>query len=140
MSLCSYEDVVMKCSWVKSLKQADFMNRSVKNEGILLGACVVALVIAAFTRMPYFFYVLLRVLICTTAVYLSTKRYQERRTPWVWTFCAIALLFNPVFPVRMTRADWRVSNILVAVFLAGWTIYSSFLAANTIRTAKMKKM
>ena len=108
------------------------MNRSVKNEGILLGACVVALVVAALTHLPYFFYVLLRVLICTAAAYLSTKRYQECRTPWVWTFGVIALLFNPVFPVRMTRADWQVVNILVAVFLAGWAIYSMIRAARTI--------
>jgi len=125
MSLCSYEDVVMKCSWVKSLKQTDLMNRSVKNEGILLGACVVALVIAAFTRMPYFFYVLLRVLICTASAYFSAKRYKEHRTPWVWTFGAIALLFNPVFPVRMTRPDWQVINVVTAIFFTAWAVYST---------------
>jgi hypothetical protein len=113
-------------------KVADFMNRGVKSESILLGICTVALLFAAFTRFPYFFYVLLRVLICTASAYLSTKRYQERRTPWVWTFGAITLLFNPVFPVRMTRADWQVINILIAVFFAGWAVYSMIRAARAI--------
>ena len=121
-------------------QEADFMNRVVNNEVVLLGVCIVALLVAASAPWPYFVYVLLRVLICTASAYLSTKRYQERRTPWVWTFGAIALLFNPVFHVRMTRADWQVANVLVAVFLAGWTIYSIFLAANTIRTVKLRKM
>jgi drug/metabolite transporter (DMT)-like permease len=101
------------------------MNRSVKNEVFLLGACVVALVVAAFTHLPYFFYVLLRVLICAASAYLSTKRYQERRTPWVWIFGAIALLFNPVFPVRMTRPDWQVINVLTASFFTAWSVYST---------------
>jgi len=116
------------------------MNRGVKSESILLGICAVALLVAAFTRLPNFFYVLLRLLICTAAAYLSTKRYQERPAPWVWTFGAIALLFNPVFPVRTARTDWQVANILVSVFLAGWAVHSIFLAANTIRTAKLKIM
>ena len=116
------------------------MDRGIRNENILLGVCVFALVIAAFMHLPYFFYVLLRVLICTASAYLSTKRYKERRIPWVWTFGVIALLFNPVFPVRMTRADWQVVNILVAAFLAGWAIYSMIRAASTIRTAKLRKM
>jgi len=108
------------------------MSRSVKNEAILLGIFAVALLVAAFTRLPYFFYVLLRVLICTASAYLSTKRYQERQTPWVWTFGAIALLFNPVLPVHMTRADWQMINILIAVFFAGWAVYSMNRAARAI--------
>jgi uncharacterized membrane protein len=93
------------------------MIRDLNNEVVLLAVCVLALLVAASTHLPYFFYVLLRVLICTASAYFSTKRYQERRTLWVWTFGAIALLFNPVFPVRMTRADWRVVNILAAASL-----------------------
>ncbi|HEY6849283.1 MAG TPA: DUF6804 family protein [Terracidiphilus sp.] len=107
-------------------------SKRINNEYLLLGVCVAALLVAAFARWPYFIYVLLRVLICTAAAYLSTKRYQERRTPWVWTFGAIALLFNPVFPVRMTRSDWQVVNILAAVFLAGWAAYSMTQTAKTV--------
>lgn len=91
------------------------MDSGRKNESILLGACVCALLVAALGRWPYFVYVLLRVLICTASVYLSTKRYKEQQTLWVWTFFAIALLFNPVLPVRMTRQDWQVVNVLAAV-------------------------
>src|ERR1035437_8468906 len=114
-------------------QEADFMNRVVNNEVVLLGVCIVALLVAASAPWPYFVYVLLRVLICPASAYLSTKRYQERRTPWVWTFGAIALLFNPVFPVRMTRSDWQVVNILTAVFLAGWAAYSMTRTAKAVR-------
>jgi hypothetical protein len=108
-------------------------SKRINNEYLLLGVCVAALLVAASARWPYFVYVLLRVLICTASAYLSTKRYQERRTPWVWTFGAIALLFNPVFPVRMTRSDWQVVNILTAVFLAGWAAYSMTRTAKAVR-------
>jgi hypothetical protein len=101
------------------------MDREIKNERILLGACVGALLVAALARWPYFVYVLLRVLICTASVYLSSKRYKEHRTPSVWAFAAIALLFNPVLPVRMTRPDWQAINVLTAIFFIAWLVYST---------------
>ena len=100
------------------------MNRGVKSEIVLLGVCIVALLAAASVRWPYFVYVLLRILICTASAYLSTKRYKEHRTPWVWAFAAIALLFNPLVPVRMSRPDWRIVNVLNAIFFTAWAVYS----------------
>jgi hypothetical protein len=109
------------------------MKKRLDPELILLASCIVALLAAASTRWPYFVYVLLRVLICTASAYLGSKRYQERRTPWVWTFAAIALLFNPVFPVRITRPDWRVVNMLGAIFFAVCAVYSIIRAARANR-------
>jgi len=110
------------------------MGSGIKNENILLGVCVATLLGAALAHLPYFFYVLLRVLICTASAYLSAKRYQERRTPWVWTFGAIALLFNPVFPVRMTRPDWQVINLLTAIFFTAWAAHSAIQAVRFNRS------
>ena len=121
-------------------REKNVMYRRVNNEYVLLGVCVVGLLVAASARLPYFFYVLLRVLICTASAYLSAKRYKEHRTPWVWSFAAIALLFNPVFPVRMSRPDWQVVNILVAIFFTALAVYSIIHTARMIRAAGSKKM
>ncbi len=97
-------------------------------ELILAGICTLALLASATARWPYSFYVLLRVLICAASIYLSSKRYQEGQTLWIWIFAAVALLFNPVLSVRMARADWRVLDLLFAGFFAGWAAYSTILA------------
>jgi hypothetical protein len=39
---------------------------------------------------------------------------------WVWVFGAIAVLFNPVLPVRMARQDWQVVNVITAMFFISW--------------------
>jgi len=109
------------------------MKKRLDTELVLLASCIVALLVAASTRWPYFVYVLLRLLVCTASAYLSTKTYQERRTPWVWTFGAIALLFNPVFPVRLTRPGWQVINVLTAIFFTAWAVYS------TIHTVRINR-
>ena len=52
------------------------------------------------------------------------KRYTERKVFWTWVFGAIAVLFNPLVPIRMSRSDWQAINMIVALFFAAWIVYS----------------
>jgi hypothetical protein len=81
-------------------------------------AAIIFLLLAVIGGWPYFFYVLLRVVVCLTAVYLAVNAYELQRTTWVWLMGAVAVLFNPVMPVRMARGDWQVLDFLAAVLFA----------------------
>jgi hypothetical protein len=64
-----------------------------------------ALILAVFGRWHYAVYVILRMVVCTSAVYLTLLSKQTDRTIWLWVMAALAVLFNPIVPVRMSRAD-----------------------------------
>ena len=106
-------------------------NRQIPNEYILLGSCIAALMFAAAVRSPYFFYVLLRILICASSVFVARKQYAEKRPLWVWVFGAVGCPYNPVLPIRMSRHDWTVINILTAVFIASWIVLRVATEART---------
>ena len=89
--------------------------------------CVFFLVIAASSSWPYFFYTLLRILVALSSVFLCYKSHVEKRVTWTWVFGGVALLFNPLIPMRMARADWETVNLIAAaIFFCH--ILSSFIA------------
>jgi hypothetical protein len=73
------------------------------------------LITAALGRWPYAFYILLRLFVSVTAVYLAYKSAQGGKTAWAWIMGAIALAYNPILPLRMHRADWQVVNVVTCV-------------------------
>ena len=81
-------------------------------------ASIIFLVLAVFGRWPYFLYVLLRLAVSVSAVYLAVQAHELRKTGWVWVMSAAAVLFNPVIPVRMARSDWQLIDFLGAVLFA----------------------
>lgn len=83
---------------------------------VALGACIMALLLAAGSRWPYFAYVLLRFLVCAVSIRWCYRTYRQDRPFWAWMFGGAALLFNPLFPMRMARTDWAKLNYLTAAF------------------------
>jgi len=89
---------------------------------IVCGASVLLLLGAAFARWPYGYYTFLRLVVCGTAIYLAILAWGAGRSGWVIVLVLTALLFNPVFLVRMRRADWQPFDIGAAIVLgaASW--------------------
>jgi hypothetical protein len=85
------------------------------------------LLLAAFSHWPYAFYILLRVTVCAIGLYLAHNSFVAGRTLWVWIFGAVAVLFNPLVPMRMHRSDWSIVNIIAASIFIAW------LAASVVR-------
>ena len=99
------------------------MNDDVKIETVMLGTGALALFGAAVIDAPYFFYVLLRVFICLISAFLASKCYGGHRHPLAWALAAVALLFNPLVPVKMARSDWQVINVLTAILFIAFLVY-----------------
>ena len=83
----------------------------------------VCLLIAAEGRHAYGFYVVLRLAATVGAVYWAVRVYHAGPRGWLWAFVAVALLPNPVLPVRMHRADWQPIDLWLGVLLLGWAGY-----------------
>lgn len=92
-------------------------------EGIHAAVCGVVLIIAALSDWPYFMYVLLRLFICGSAIYLAIKLYSRHSVPLTWLFGAIGALFNPILPVKMSKADWETTNGIIAAVFIGFCLF-----------------
>lgn len=89
--------------------------------------CVFLLLAAAAMKWPYSFYVLLRIITCVSCVYMCSRVLAEKRaTIWAWVMGAIAFAYNPLFPLRMSRADWRLVNLVTCIPLGAWIVWMGF--------------
>jgi hypothetical protein len=89
------------------------------------------LLLAAGDHFPYGFYILLRFVVCGTALFFASEAYRRGRELWLWVLGALAVLFNPLVPVRMRRQDWELFDVLGAMLLtvAVWQLRRAGRAA-----------
>lgn len=81
------------------------------------------LIVAAEGQHAYGFYVVLRLAATVGAVYWAVRVYHAGPRGWLWAFAAVALLLNPIMPVRMHREDWQPIDLGLGVFLLVWSGY-----------------
>ncbi len=75
------------------------------------------LLFRALTRNPYGYYTLLRWLVCAVAAYGALTFLHVNKRGWVWTFSVVALLFNPIVPVRLDRQTWAAIDLGVGILM-----------------------
>ena len=78
-----------------------------------------ALLFLALLPLPYGFYVLLRLVVCGAATFLTYHEFQTcgRVSSWALALAAVALLFNPLVPLHLTREIWAPIDVLSGVLL-----------------------
>jgi hypothetical protein len=81
------------------------------------------LIVAAEGRYTYGFYVMLRLSAAVGAVYWAVRVYNAGPRGWLWAFLAVAVLLNPILPVRMHREDWQPIDLGLGVLLLAWSGY-----------------
>jgi DNA-binding LytR/AlgR family response regulator len=81
---------------------------------VVLGAAGV--LIAASGRHAYSYYSVLRWLACSAAVILAW-RGAVQGFKWAWALVPLAILFNPIAPIHLSRATWQILDIAAAVVM-----------------------
>ena len=82
----------------------------------------ILLIIAIFPIIEYKFYILLRWLVCFTAIFIAYFAYQEKKINWMWMMGIIAIVFNPIRPIHLNKGIWQVIDFFAAVIFVV-TIY-----------------
>jgi hypothetical protein len=79
------------------------------------------MLVLALGRWPYGYYMLLRVVVAATALLLAGLIYQQAKsfTLWLGLFLIVAIVFNPIVPLHLTRGVWSILNVLAAAIFAG---------------------
>jgi hypothetical protein len=92
------------------------------NRKIVLAPAFVssAMLYLAVVSWPYDFYVVLRWVVCASAIYLSYLAYSEyeNEKTWLFIFIPIALIFNPLIPLHLEKTSWVYIDVLAALFFA----------------------
>ena len=79
---------------------------------------VVALLLALFWRPSTSFQVMLGILICVSALLVVTQAVRAGKYIWALGFAAMAVLFNPVVPVGLSRSSFLwLDAICIVTFL-----------------------
>jgi len=85
---------------------------------------------AVFGQWPYSFYVSMRFVVCGSAAYLAVGAHRDKSHFWTWVMGAMALAFNPLVPVHMSRHDWRPFDA------GGAVVFAIYLIIHSLRGAK----
>ncbi|PKP61687.1 hypothetical protein CVT91_02310 [Candidatus Atribacteria bacterium HGW-Atribacteria-1] len=70
----------------------------------------------AIAEWPYGYYILLRWITCITSILVAFQAF-EKNIDWAKVvFIVIAILFNPLAPIYLSRSTWIPIDIITAIF------------------------
>ena len=82
---------------------------------LILSLIAATMLFGALAKLPYGYYQLLRIFTCGVAVYIAFMAYQWQKLWAVWLFGFIALLFNHVIPIHLSRDIWQTIDVICAL-------------------------
>jgi hypothetical protein len=79
------------------------------------------MLVAAIGRWPYGYYMLLRVVVFAAGLLIAGFIYQRTKsfTMWLGLFILVAVVFNPILPLHLTRGVWSILNVMTAIIFCG---------------------
>jgi hypothetical protein len=85
----------------------------------LPAAVAAVLLLVALGQHPYSYYTFLRWAVTIAAVVVASVAWRSERQWGTWPFVGVAILFNPLAPIYMTRQHWHPVDIICAIAFAG---------------------
>jgi hypothetical protein len=90
-------------------------------------AIVAVLLFIAVAPLPYGFYTFMRIIVCGCAGYMAYQGFSnEEKGMWPWILGFIAILFNPVATIHMTKEIWMAVDSITGIFFATLAYKSYF--------------
>ncbi|MDP3974813.1 MAG: hypothetical protein Q8P88_00805 [Candidatus Jorgensenbacteria bacterium] len=88
-----------------------------------------ALLIAAVVGIYQWDFLILRWAVFLTGIIFANLAYRSKQIPWLCTFVAVAVVFNPILPLSLNdMTTWRVVDA-ITLFLFGfffWRYYDRY--------------
>ncbi len=73
------------------------------------------LILAIPSGLPYGFYILLRWVISIASGIIMYNSYKLKLPVWTFVFGALVFLFNPIFPVYLSKSAWVLVDLVAAI-------------------------
>jgi hypothetical protein len=80
----------------------------------------IVLLFVATERMPYGYYTFIRIIVCGFAAFFAFVAWEGASVSRLWSaiFGLLAVLFNPVMPIYLSRGTWFYFDVTAAVVFA----------------------
>jgi len=75
------------------------------------------LLVFALADNPYFYYQILRWVVCLVSGYTAFIAYKQKKINWVWVLVILAIIFNPIIPFYFSRETWRILDIFSSIII-----------------------
>jgi hypothetical protein len=87
-----------------------------RNTHALVWLVPIVFLVAALAPLPYGYYTFLRIIVCGAAIFLAWVSWENADQIIHWTvfFALIAVLFNPLIPIYLSREMWAPIDLVVA--------------------------
>jgi len=79
------------------------------------GIFIALMLFGALAPWPYVYYRLLRLIVCVASVFVVLVTYSLKQIWWTCIFGLIALLFNPLIPIHLSREIWQPIDVICAI-------------------------
>lgn len=88
------------------------------NLGIVIAKLIAAVMLfAALGRHAYDYYTILRWIACGVCAYTAFQAMQSKKIGWLFVFVIVALVLNPITPLRIKRDTWAIVDVAAALLL-----------------------
>lgn len=67
--------------------------------------------------LPYGYYTILRIMVTGFFIWAAVLTYQQKEQILPWVFVVLAITFNPIIKVYLSKELWAVIDILVGIFV-----------------------
>ena len=90
------------------------------------------MLLLALGAMPYGYYILLKLAVCTTFVLLALRLNEKGIAAWMITAWAFAALYNPIIRIPFQKDAWSAINLATIVVL--WLGYRKATRTGTAQS------
>ncbi len=99
----------------------------------------------AILPLPYVYYTLLRILITGFSLYCVylevNEKYHDEKNKWLLLFGILAIIYNPIVPVHLTKLLWVIINLgSFAVFVSYKGFVEEVISNSTVQSERKEKV
>jgi len=101
-------DVFVVEEFHQKLEKANF---GIKWKEMAIKLIMAGMLLWAIADNPYSYYGLLKWAICIGSLYFGYKSYKSDNALFAWVFGCMAVVFNPIAPIRFERETWQFLDL-----------------------------
>jgi hypothetical protein len=91
-------------------------NKTIKYKQIISIVAILMLLLAIPSGLwPYGYYQILRWIISGTALFIAYIAYHLARQAWIWIMAIIAILFNPIASIYLSKETWVSIDLITSI-------------------------
>jgi hypothetical protein len=76
-----------------------------------------AMLFLSIASMPYGYYTLLRIVVCTTFIFASIISYYRNYKNLTLLYALISIIFNPIIKIHFDKEVWIFIDVIASIIL-----------------------